>query len=118
MREVFEVEITRPGVEKPILIDSLSNGQKFRVVFAIRVALSRLLVRRRNSTTMDFLFYDECFSSLDDKGIDDVIDVFRYLRNEFKHQIIITHRTDLKERFGKNVIIVKQDTNGISKVNV
>jgi exonuclease SbcC len=107
-REVFEIEITRPGISHPILIDSLSNGQKFRVVFAIRIALSRLLVRRRNSSSMEFLFYDECFSSLDDEGIEDVINVFRYLKDEFSHQLIITHGTNLKDRFDNNIILVNQ----------
>ncbi len=115
-KEVFEIEITRPGVVEPILIDSLSTGQKFRVVFAIRIALSRLLVRR-SSTTMDFLFYDECFASLDEEGIDDVIGVFRYLKDEFRHQLIITHRADLKERFGSNIITVTQK-NGESKLAI
>lgn len=118
MKEVFEIEITRPGVGHPVLIDSLSNGQKFRVVFAIRIALSRLLVRRRSSTSMEFLFYDECFSSLDEQGIDDVIDVFRYLKSEFAHQLIITHGTNLKDRFGDNIITVNQNRQGISKVAV
>ena len=116
-REVFEIEITRPTVPHPILIDSLSNGQKFRVVFAIRIALSRLLVRRRNSSSMEFLFYDECFSSLDDEGIEDVINVFRYLKEEFKHQLIITHGTNLKDRFDSNVILVNQ-VQGISTIKV
>lgn len=116
LKEVFEIEISRPGVDTPVLIDSLSNGQKFRVVFAIRVALSRLLARRRSSTNIDFLFYDECFASLDEKGIDDIIDVFKYLKQEFKHQIIITHRSDLKDRFGNNVLMVNQDDQGISTI--
>lgn len=118
MKEVFEIEITRPGIKHPILLDALSTGQRFRVVFAIRIALSRLLVRRRSSTTMDFLFYDECFGTLDEKGIDDVVDVFRYLREEFTHQLIITHRADLKERFGESIIMVHQDTDGVSEVAI
>jgi exonuclease SbcC len=114
-KEVFEIEITRPSVPHPILIDSLSNGQKFRVVFAIRVALSRLLVRRRGMSPMEFLFYDECFGALDEKGIDDVVEVFKYLKNEFAHQLIITHGTGLRERFDNSIILVTQ-TNGVSKV--
>ena len=115
-REVFEIEITRPGVGKPILMDSLSNGQKFRIVFAIRIALSRLLSRRRNSPPVEFLFYDECFASLDDQGIDDIIDIFKYLKNEFRHQLIITHGTNLKDRFNDAIIFVDQDKQGISKI--
>ena len=67
---------------------------------------------------MEFLFYDECFSSLDEQGIDDVIDVFRYLKSEFAHQLIITHGTNLKDRFGDNIIVVNQNGQGISKVAV
>lgn len=115
-REVFEIEITRPGVAKPILMDSLSNGQKFRIVFAIRIALSRLLSRRRSSPPIEFLFYDECFASLDDQGIDDIIDIFRYLKNEFKHQLIITHGTNLKDRFNDAIIFIDQNKQGISKI--
>lgn len=116
LRECFEIEIFRPGVTTPILIDSLSNGQKFRVVFAIRIGLSRLLARRRSSTPIEFLFYDECFASLDDKGVDDIIDIFRYLKSEFKHQLIITHGVDLKERFSSNFVLIDQNRNGTSKI--
>ena len=117
-KEVFEIEITRPGIPHPILIDNLSNGQKFRVVLAIRIALSRLLVRRRNSTSMDFLFYDECFASLDDKGVDDIIGIFKYLKSDFAHQLIITHGSDVKERFSSSIIVVEQDYTGVSKIQI
>lgn len=116
MKEAFEIEILRPGVAKPILMDSLSNGQKFRIVFAIRIALSRLLSRRRSSPAIKFLFYDECFASLDEQGVDDIIDLFKYLRSEFAHQIIITHGTNLKDRFSDSIINVDQDRHGVSKL--
>lgn len=117
LKEVFEVLVKKPNIKEPFYIDSLSNGQKFRVVFAIRIALSRLLARRHGSTPIEFLFYDECFASLDNEGIDQVIDIFKYLQKDFKHQLIITHQSDLKERFGDNVITVNMKK-GVSQVAI
>jgi len=115
MREVFEIKVKSPNWTKDKFIDNLSTGQRFRVVFAVRIALSKLLVRRRSSTPIEFLFYDECFASLDGQGIDQVIDIFKFLKTEFTHQLVITHQSELKERFGNNVILVSQK-NGVSKV--
>lgn len=117
LKEVFEVLVKKPNIKEPFYIDSLSNGQKFRVVFAIRIALSRLLARRHGSTPIEFLFYDECFASLDNEGIEQVIDIFKYLQKDFKHQLIITHQSDLKDRFGDNVVTVNMKK-GISQVAV
>lgn len=116
LKEVFEIEVIRSGIGKPVLMDSLSNGQKFRVVFAIRIALSRLLARRRGLTNIEFLFYDECFGALDEQGIDDVIGVFNYLKQEFAHQLIITHRSDLKDYFDNNILTVSMNKDKVSSI--
>jgi len=115
LRESFEIQVQKPNLKESVFIDNLSSGEKFRVVFAIRIALSKLLVRRRGSEPIEFLFYDECLSSLDSEGIDQVIEVFRYLQKDFRHQLVITHRTELKEMFGDNIILV-QCINGVSKI--
>lgn len=114
-REAFEIQVERQSMKEPLFIDSLSNGQRFRVVLAIRIALSRLLASRRSASPVEFLFYDECFAPLDNRGIEEIIEIFKYLQKDFRHQLIITHRTDLKERFGDNVIIIKQN-NDVSRI--
>lgn len=108
-KEVFEVYVYKNGDNDQYLIDNLSMGEKFRTVFAIRIALSKLLAKRSNSPAIQFLFYDECFSVLDEEGIEQVVDIFNFLEKEFRHQLVITHRNDLKDYFLNRTILVKKE---------
>lgn len=108
-RESFDIEVLATEWPEARLIDNLSEGQKFRVVLSIRIALSKLLSRRA-ACSIDFLFYDECFASLDQSGIEQVIEIFKILEKEFRHQLIITHREDLKELFDSHICIEMKDS--------
>jgi exonuclease SbcC len=114
LKEVFDVIITDEFHSSPFNL--YSGGEKFRIAFAIRVALSMLLARR-SGTKISAIFYDEAFNDLDKSGIDKLMEIFQILSKEFKHQLIITHQTELKNKF-TDVLTVHKTAEGSKIIQV
>lgn len=106
-RETLEIEIHTPsGISK---FESLSGGEKFRVGFAIRLALSMLQARRMGGE-VQALFLDEVSSSLDPAGLETFVSIIRKLEREMKI-LLITHDDKLKDEFD-TVITVRRTAEG------
>ncbi len=96
--------------EKVFPFNSYSGGEKFRISFVLRIALSKLLLRRANSK-LEFLIIDEAVSPLDGSGVEKIIEIINELQDEFKTILVITHRTDIKNYFDE-IITVHKDKDG------
>jgi exonuclease SbcC len=105
---VFQVHIS--DGEKTLPFNMWSGGERFRISFVLRVALSKLLLKRANSK-LEFLIIDEAVSPLDDSGVENIMGIINDLQNEFKTILVITHRNDVKKYFD-NVITIFRDKNG------
>jgi exonuclease SbcC len=90
-----------------------SGGEAFRVNFAIRIALSKLLARRAG-TQLQTLVIDEGFGSQDGQGREKLVGAIRSIQNDFEKILVITHIEELKEEFPVRIHIVK--TNLGSKI--
>ena len=69
--------------------ETFSGGESFRIDFAIRIALSKLLASR-SGAPLPILFIDEGFGSQDFKGQQTMIEAIQSIRNDFKKIIVIT----------------------------
>src|SRR4030095_12316561 len=78
--------------------EMFSGGEGFRVNFAIRIALSRLLAHRAG-TRLQTLVIDEGFGSQDQDGRDRIVEAIQAIQAEFEKILIITHLEDLRDRF-------------------
>jgi len=83
-----------------------SGGEGFRVNFAIRIALSRLLAHRAG-TRLQTLVVDEGFGSQDQEGRDRVVEAIQAIESEFEKILVITHLDDLRERFPVRIEVSK-----------
>lgn len=83
-----------------------SGGEAFRVNFAIRLALSKLLARRAG-TNLKTLVIDEGFGTQDSKGISRLIEAINIVSDDFEKIIIITHMNELKEAFPTRIEVFK-----------
>ena len=90
-----------------------SGGEAFKVNFAIRVALSRLLARRAGAK-LETLIIDEGFGSQDDASRDKLVKAIRSIQPDFARILVITHFADVKEMFPAHIQITKN--NGISEI--
>ena len=100
--------------------ETFSGGESFRIDFAIRIALSRL-VSLRSGVRSPILFIDEGFGSQDQIGQDRLREAIQEISNsenyKFKKIIVITHLEELKESFGVAVEVSKNESSSYFSLN-
>ena len=93
-----------------------SGGEAFRINFALRIALSKLLARRAGAE-VPLLFIDEGFGSQDAEGRDRLMEAISILWNDPAYHdgliLVITHIEDIRNRFDARIDVVKTE-NGAS----
>ncbi len=83
-----------------------SGGERFRVDFAIRVALAKFLARR-NGARVETLIVDEGLAPVDAQGKAQFLQCLQAIRGEFKTILVITHVSDLQDAFPQRLEVSK-----------
>jgi len=83
-----------------------SGGEAFRIDLALRIAISRLLVRRTGAS-MPILIIDEGFGTQDNAGLEKLVEAINSIQDDFEKLFVITHLEELKERFPVLINITK-----------
>ncbi len=83
-----------------------SGGERFRIDFAIRIALSRYLATRAGAP-LQMLAIDEGFGSQDREGCDRMIEAIRSIEDDFERILIITHLDEMKDVFPVRIEVTK-----------
>ena len=86
--------------------ETFSGGERYRINFAIRIALSKLLARRAGAQ-LRMLVIDEGFGTQDDEGLDGLIDAIHAVRDDFSCILAITHIEELKNMFNVRIEVEK-----------
>ena len=87
---------------------TFSGGEAFRINFALRIALSRLLARR-SGAPLPVLFIDEGFGSQDRSGQERLTEAIQSIQDEFEKIIVITHIDQMKEAFPVRIEVSKSE---------
>ncbi|HUG14346.1 MAG TPA: SMC family ATPase [Thermomicrobiales bacterium] len=106
MIETLDIIIRDEYGERPYAL--YSGGEAFRVNFAVRVALSKLLARRAGAN-IDMLVIDEGFGTQDSRGRDGLIEALRSIEGDFRKILVITHIGEIRELFPTRIDVVKGD---------
>lgn len=101
--ETFDIRVAMDGDQADF--EDLSGGEQVRVSIALRLALSRLLMRRVGSTVR-FLLLDEVDQALDRQGMQSLAATINALSQEFKI-LVITHNDSMKDRFDHLIVVQK-----------
>ena len=88
-----------------------SGGEKFRVDFALRIALSRLLAMR-SGAALPTLIIDEGFGTQDEEGRDRLVAAINAISSEFRLILLVTHIEELRESFGRRIEVTKDPERG------
>jgi DNA repair protein SbcC/Rad50 len=83
-----------------------SGGEKFRIDFAVRVALARLLAHRAGAP-LRTLIIDEGFGSQDREGLEAIVDAIQTVSKEFDRVLIVTHLDELRDYFPALIEVTK-----------
>jgi exonuclease SbcC len=88
--------------------ETYSGGEAFRINFAIRLALARLLAQR-SGTALQLLIVDEGFGTQDDVGCDRLISAIQAIASDFACILTVTHMPRFKDAFQTHVEVFKTD---------
>jgi len=83
-----------------------SGGEAFRINFAIRVAISKVLARRAGAR-LQTLVMDEGFGTQDVQGRERLVEAINAIQDDFEKIIVITHIDELKEAFPVRIDVWK-----------
>ncbi len=83
-----------------------SGGEAFRINFALRIALSRMLARRAGAQ-LRTLFIDEGFGTQDADGRERLVEAIAAIQDDFDLILVITHIEELRERFPLHILVEK-----------
>jgi len=83
-----------------------SGGEAFRINFAIRLALSRVL-SQRSGARLQTLVIDEGFGSQDAEGRQRLVEAINLVSPDFKKILVITHLEELKDAFPSRIEVTK-----------
>ncbi|NEQ40708.1 MAG: exonuclease subunit SbcC [Okeania sp. SIO3I5] len=86
--------------------ETYSGGEAFRVNFAIRLALSKLLAQR-SGTALRLLIIDEGFGTQDAEGCDRLIAAINAIAADFSCILTVTHIPHFKEAFQARIEVSK-----------
>ena len=103
-RETLDILIRDSAGERAY--ELFSGGEAFRVNFAIRLALSRVLAHRAGAR-LQTLVIDEGFGSQDADGRQRLVEAINLVSSEFARILIITHLEELKDVFPARIEVTK-----------
>ena len=88
--------------------ETYSGGEAFRVNFAIRLALARLLAQR-SGLALQMLIIDEGFGSQDQAGCDRLVAAINAIAPDFACILTVTHMPHLREAFQTRIDVTKTE---------
>jgi exonuclease SbcC len=96
--------------------EMFSGGESFRINFALRIALSKLLARRAGAP-LPTLIMDEGFGTQDRSGMEKLIEAINSIQDDFERIIVITHLEELKDAFPVRINVTKTEQGSMIEVN-
>lgn len=102
--EALDIRIEDDSGDRPY--ENFSGGEQFRINFAIRLALSRLLAKRAGAR-LQTLVIDEGFGSQDPDGRQRLVEAINTIQGDFQRIFIITHIDELRDAFPARVEVTK-----------
>ena len=109
VRETLEIRI-HDGVGTRSY-ELFSGGEAFRINFALRIALAKLLATRAGAP-LRTLFLDEGFGTQDAQGRQHLLDAIRAVQRDFDLILVITHIDELKEAFPVRIEVTRSQEEG------
>ena len=86
--------------------ETYSGGEAFRINFAIRLALARLL-SQRSGTALQMLIVDEGFGTQDQEGCDRLIAAINAISADFACILTVTHMPYFRDAFQSRIEVTK-----------
>jgi exonuclease SbcC len=86
--------------------EMFSGGEAFRINFAIRIALSKLLAHRAGAP-LPTLIIDEGFGTQDATGLEKLKEAITSIQDDFQKILVVTHIEDFRDAFPTRIDVIK-----------
>ena len=103
----LDLEVLDSNSGKRRGVASLSGGEKFLVSLSLALGLSAVVQAQSGGISMEAMFIDEGFGSLDPQSINDALEVLATVKGSRRLVGIISHVEALKESIGTSIEVVK-----------
>ncbi|MFA6263917.1 MAG: SMC family ATPase [Candidatus Babeliales bacterium] len=110
VKESLDIHISDSAGMRPY--EMYSGGEAFRIDFALRIAVAKLLARRAG-TALQTLIIDEGFGSQDEEGLSHIMDVLHAIRDDFAKILIVSHLVEFKHNFPVHFIVEKSPSGSV-----
>jgi exonuclease SbcC len=87
---------------------SLSGGETFLASLALALGLADVVAAEAGGARLETLFVDEGFGSLDERALDEVLDVLDRLRDGGRAVGVVSHVAELRQRITAQLHVVKE----------
>jgi DNA repair protein SbcC/Rad50 len=112
-KETLDIKISDAIGIRPY--ELFSGGEAFRIDFALRIAISKLLARR-SGTALQTLIIDEGFGSQDEEGLSHIMEAIHKIQDDFAKVIVVSHLASLKDQFPIHFLVHKTAQGSVVKV--
>jgi exonuclease SbcC len=102
--ETLDINISDELGTRPY--EMFSGGEAFRINFAIRIALSKLLAHRAGAP-LPTLIVDEGFGTQDATGLEKLKEAITSIQDDFDKILVVTHIEDFRDAFPTRIDVVK-----------
>ncbi|MCW2816821.1 MAG: putative exonuclease, partial [Nocardioides sp.] len=86
---------------------TLSGGETFVVSLALALGLADVIAHEAGGASLDTLFVDEGFGSLDADTLDDVMDTLDALRDGGRVVGVVSHVAEMRDRIPTQLVVTK-----------
>ena len=99
-------------------VKTLSGGEAFKASLCLALGMADEITSCAGGVSLDTMFVDEGFGSLDEESLSQALQVLSSLSNQGKRLVgIISHVDELKQRIPKQIRVTKSKT-GFSKAKI
>ena len=89
--------------------NSLSGGESFAASLALALGLADVVAAEAGGSSLETLFIDEGFGSLDEESLNSVLDILDDLRSGGRTIGVVSHVAEMKERIPVHLTVHKSD---------
>lgn len=121
MKSGLDLEVQCPMSAARMQVQNLSGGEKFLISLALSLALANVLQQQSGGVTIEAMFVDEGFGSLDKSSLNEALELLQRLsqaQSGGKNRTIgiISHVAELKQAISARIDVTKDE--GGSKVSL
>lgn len=97
-------------------VKTLSGGETFKAALSLALGLADAIENKVGNITIDTLFIDEGFGTLDEESLHQAIEILLELNSDNKSIGIISHVQELKDIIPTKLVVTKNDNGSSVKI--